>query len=130
MKLTIQLPDELCDKLDPHRRVGETLNDFLVRLIAQHQDAPPGQRYLLLRAPEIDRIIELTGRLPLTNADELVQRIAALAELSIGGIRFQWTPHQYRQLKDRAERHRLTVEEYSKQVVREIEEQFFSMHPR
>lgn len=130
MKITLQLSDEVAEVYSSRLRPNQSLDQILRIQLERFQEIDPRDRVLIVLPPERSRLEELTTRLPLTTIADLIQRVEALAELSIGGIRFLWTPRQYAELKDKAERWRMTPRQYAERIVRQLEEQFFSAAPR
>ena len=130
MKLTLHLEDSLAEQYQAWCRPGQALEQLLQIQLKRYASVDPKLRVVLLLPEHRARIEELTTRMPLVTGEDLVRRIEALAGLSIGHIRFRWTPAQFRQLQHLAERWRMTPAQYAEKIVRQIEEQFFDQHPR
>lgn len=130
MKVTIQIEDEVGELYESRLRPKQTLEKILAVQLKRFQHVDPRDRVLILGPETRRRIEEVTTRLPLQSTDDLVKRISELAELSIGQIRFRFTPPQWRELKHRADRWRMPVAKYAERVVRQIEAQFFNEVPR
>jgi hypothetical protein len=130
MRISIQLDDDVAQLYQVRLRPGQELEQVLQVQLARFASVDPHDRVLILSAEIRRQLEELTTRMPLTKAEDLVGRVAALAELSIGRIRFRWTPAQWRQLKEKAARWNVTPTIYAERIVREIEEQFFDQIPR
>jgi hypothetical protein len=130
VKLTLYLDDDLAEQYQAHCRPGQALEQILQIQLKRFASVAPKDRVVLILPPERVRLEEFTNRLPLASAEDLVRRVEALAGLSIGHIRFRWTPSQFRQLQAMAERWRMTPAQYAERIVRQIEEQFFDQNPR
>ena len=130
MKLTLHLDDSLAEQYQAWCRPGQSLEQLLQIQLRRYASVDPKLRVVLLLPEHRARIEELTTRMPLVTGEDLVRRIEALSGLSIGHIRFRWTPAQFRQLKLMAERWRMTPAQYAEKIVRQLEEAFFDQHPR
>lgn len=130
MKVTLQLPDEICESYQRFGRPGQELAEILQAQLLRFASCDPKIRLLFVPHEQLKQLETLTTKIPLTTPDDLVRRVANLAEVSIGGIRFKWTASQYRDLQEKAKRWRITPAEYAERVVREIESLFFSYNPR
>jgi hypothetical protein len=130
VNVTLHLEDSLAEQYQSLCRSGQPLEQILQIQLKRFASVDPKLRVLLILPEHRARLEEITTRIPLTTADDLVRRVEILAELSIGRIRFRWTPHQFRQLQSLAERWRMTPSQYAERIVRQIEEQFFDQSPR
>ncbi len=130
MKITIQIADEIAERYQARVRPTQSLEQLASIQLARFSLVSPHDRILIVMPEERARLEELTTRLPLSSTTELIRRVAELAEVSLGRIRFRWTPRQYEQLKERAERWRVTPAEYAEKIVRQIEEGFFTENPK
>jgi hypothetical protein len=130
VKLQIQLPDEVAEKYAARLRPSQTLDQVLAIQLERFADADPRDRILLVLPVERAQLEALTTHLPLTSAADLVKRVEELAELSVGRIRFRFTPKQWNELKHRAERWRMTPKQFAEKIVRQLEEGFFTEMPR
>jgi hypothetical protein len=130
MKITIQLDDVVAELYESRLRPNQTLEQILAVQLARFQEVDPRDRILIIIPSDRRRLEELTTRMPLLSVTDLIKRISDLAELSIGQIRFRFTPTQWRELKHRAERWRMQPRAYAEKVVKQIEAQFFNEVPR
>ncbi len=132
MKFQIQIDDDVAAIYQDYAaaRPGQTVEQVLAIQLQRYVAADPRLRILLILPEERARLEELTSRMPITTVADLIARVATLAELSIGRIRFRWTPTQFRQLKERATHWGIPVGTYAERVVRQIEEQFFDETPQ
>lgn len=130
MKITVQLDDAVGEHYESRLRPNQTLEQVLAVQLTRFQEVDPRDRVLILSPDDRRRLEELTTRLPLLSVTDLIKRVGDLAELSLGQIRFRFTPTQYRELKHRAERWRMTPKDYAEKVVKLIEGQFFNEVPR
>lgn len=130
MKLTIQIDDEIAETYERRLRANQTLEQVLAIQLKRYQHVDPRDRIILIDPPVARELEKVTNHLPLRSADDLVKRVSEMAELSIGQIRFRFTPAQWRELKHRAERWRMPLAVYAARIVRQIEMQFFNEVPR
>jgi hypothetical protein len=130
MKVTLTLPDDAVEKYQSRLRPTQSLEQVLTLQLLRFANVDPRDRIIIIGPEERGQLEEATTRLPLTTAADLVKRVQALAEVSIGQVRFRWTPRQYAELKAKAERWGMPVRDYAEKVVRQIEEGFFSETPK
>lgn len=140
MKLTLTIPDELYEKYEQRflatlappasqepiqpERAAAAIGQLLLHDAERAQAfVQPGWMHL---SPEqlADLQSLLAGSIP--DSKILLERVAALSHVSIGGIRLEFTAKQLEELERKAKRNGEDPEIFLKRVVKMMEPLFFS----
>lgn len=134
MKVTIQVDDALYEKYAGRaselaaRKPGATLSasEVMAAQLDRFKDVDPIDRIVIVDTKRRGALEEILGGGSLMNAEDLVVKVKRLAKIEIGGIAVQFTPGQLEELKNRAARNRLSVQELTQRTVRGLSENFFN----
>lgn len=131
MKLQIQIPDAVYDAyanratemsaqgkpITPEEVIADTLDRF--------SSVSPTDRAIVVGAANRQRLEKVLSGGSLFDGNDLTMKVEALAKLEIGEVRLEFTPGQLKQLANVARRNGKTVEEVTRETVKQLEWQFF-----
>lgn len=123
----LQLPDPLYQALeDKAKQAQTTVDKLIVWYLDTFAAAKKGDRFLVLDNAQRAEMEKTLGDVYLGSGSDLLQRVVALAALQIGDVKIQFTAAQWSELKRRANRTGITVEEECKSIVKGMQDMFFS----
>lgn len=125
MKITLQVPDELAEKLARDAaEIAQPVEQYMVEQLVRWHDLTPKVRVLVLTgAPLLALETQLGGYLATT--DRLVDKVRALAGLQIGTHHIEFTPGQWEEIQHRAKKRGITVAEEIRQIWHKLQSEFF-----
>lgn len=126
MKLTLQVPDELYETYAAaaNSDVPSEVAAFMLARLDHFQWAN-AEGYLHLDPATRVRLEELMAG-PLPTVDKLIERVSALASITLGGIRLDFSPGQLAEIARRAKRNGESVEVLTRRIVKTMESLFFT----
>jgi hypothetical protein len=130
-QVTLTIPDDVATEYKagaiPNHSLEQTLSAQLIRFRAVR----PFDKFLMVPPAAREALEKLTTQLPITTAEALVAAVRSLAGVEIGHIRLDFTPSQLRELKTKADRWRMTPEQYVEGTVRRLlEDSILAACPR
>ncbi len=132
MIVKLQIPDEVWESYDrlsnqlaqasPHPVSPEEL---MASQLDRFQLLNPTDRVFVIDSRTRSQLEQITGGASLKDAPDLLSRVLKMASISIGDIRLDFTPGQLLQLKTFAGRNHRPVDDVVRDVVKQLEWQFF-----
>lgn len=117
---------EQAAKLNSASRNGHVSpENLMVAQLLRFAFIPPSERVIVIDAEHRDKLEHLLSGGAIRDGADLWEKVSRLASLEIGGLRVDFTPSQWTQLKRFASRNGITLEEATKRVVRQMSEQFW-----
>lgn len=126
MKTTIQLPDDLYDAYTSAAEgmagLGKvvTPEEIMVDRLTRFKDVAPSDRVVVVDPKVRNRLEMILSGGSLKDAEDLLKKVEDLADLKIGEIRIDFTPGEWKRMKNWANRQGKTVEFIMKDIVARI----------
>lgn len=127
MRLT--LDDSTLSVLEPQILAGHAPEGLVELAVSRIGHIPKQARFLLLTENDVTALETRLGAPVIGTVQDLHRAVDQLVDLQIQRISLRFTPAQYRELKDRADREGMTPEEYARRVVYAMSGQFFVTAP-
>jgi hypothetical protein len=121
--MKISLPDDL------YEDCGNS-EDLIVALLRRAQVLATDTHALVIPERERAQLADLLGGLPVRSAATLVERVQALADLSIGKIRIPFTPAELTEIKTKADRLGWPVERVLQAIVKQVKTEWYNVPVR
>lgn len=126
MKVTLSVPDETYDTLRKQAKdkTEKGVASEILARIERFKDAPPSDRVLVLQAPErrqLERLFQTT----LGSVEDLISKVRRLCSVSFGTVEVPFTYDELIRLREQAEFHGWTPEQFVTMVSSELKDRFF-----
>jgi hypothetical protein len=127
MRLTLHLPDDIGEEYERQAKARRiTLSKVIAQQLARFVKVDTHDRIIVVdrvNRTRLERILSTGGHLQ--DADDLVQRVLRVAQLSIEGIDLEFSPAEKEQIALRAKKNRITPEAELARVVNDMKYKFF-----
>lgn len=128
--MRVTIPDELGDAIVAKLQKTQTLDGEVTRLLHLCEHVPATETPLLLHNAQLGELGRVLGReSSLRSFTDILAAVNVLAGLSFGHLRFQFSAGQLAELQRRADRERMSVDEYTARVLRSLCLSFFTSAP-
>lgn len=124
--MQISLPDDLYAEYDAAaKRARLSTPSLIARTLARMAATPITQRQLVLTGLVLEQVERTLGGGSLLSPEDLLTRTRALASISIGDIRLNFSPGQLAEIAHRAEKQGKSPQVIVEEIVKQMEENFF-----
>jgi hypothetical protein len=125
----IQVEDKALDPLDQFATPGRSVESLVELALSRIGHVGPMERFIVLNESDINLLERRLGATIISSPQTLFNAVDELADIKIAGISLQFTPPQWREIRDQADRNGVTPAEYARNVVYGMVGAFFRTAP-
>lgn len=124
MKVNLSLPDDLYEQYASRAAGKASVEELLTAQLDRFKEVSPMDRVVVVLPKERAALEAKLGGGNIRDGADLLTKVAALADIEIGGVKVEFSPGELRNIKTFASKNRLAVEVAIAQTVHSMKEQF------